>query len=88
MAPYPGYIRLEKFRSLDGRDRIQVVVHGEVVSAFKAHLTQDCDGGYDLSDVQSWVPPHVKKRNLYRGCRIPFFDVQNMTQDGMSGPFA
>lgn len=74
LAPYLGHVGLERFRSLDGRDRIRVIVNGEVVPAFKAQLTQDDDGGYDVREVQEWVSSCIERWDTYRGGRIRFLD--------------
>lgn len=66
VQPYLGHVGLERFRSLDERDRIRVIVNGEVVPAFKAQLSQDENGGYDVREVQEWVSSCIERWDTYR----------------------
>lgn len=74
LAPYLGHIGLEVFRTVESSQRVRIIINGEVVSAFKGHLTQDSDGGYDIAAVEGWIRNCVKKWDEFKGGRITFLD--------------
>ena len=74
IAPYLGHIGFEKFRNVNGQERIQVILNGEVVPAFRAQLLQDGDGSYGVAEVQEWVRLRVLAWDKFKTGCVKFMD--------------
>ena len=74
LAPYLGHVGIETYIGNSMRERLRIIINGEVRPAFFGKLRQDEDGGYEIHEVDAWTQQKVQRWEDLEGGSLSFLD--------------